>query len=119
VNLHPFTGWIRETLVEMDPFLADFQEDFDVDGGDLKFWQGSFGASFAATHTQGDADGDVDVDGADFLIWQRQLQSVAAFASSTAMPEPSSASLAVVVTFGIQIFGRRWTRVQMVAKSSC
>lgn len=47
---------------------ADFDEDGNVDGDDLRAWQSGFG--IGTTHSQGDADGDTDVDGNDFLIWQ-------------------------------------------------
>jgi len=89
VSLHRLTDWIRESLNEMDPVLADFQTDGDVDAGDLKVWRGGFGEFKAATHMQGDADGDLDVDGADFLAWQRQLgRAAAATRASAAIPEP-------------------------------
>jgi len=103
VNLHRFTGWIRENLAEMDPFLADFQEDFDVDGGDLTAWQGGFGASIAATHMQGDADGDRDVDGADFLTWQRQLGITSAQSAANAVPEPAGWMLCVVGMLALRL----------------
>ena len=91
VSLHRLTDWIRENLNEMDPVLADFQADGDVDGFDLKLWRGGFGESKAATHMQGDADGDLDVDGADFLAWQRQLGNGRPAVSTNApVPEPST-----------------------------
>ncbi len=47
---------------------ADFNDDGDVDGGDLSQWEDNFGADANA-----DADSDGDTDGADFLAWQRQF----------------------------------------------
>ena len=69
---------------------GDFNANGDVDEADLGNWRTGFGATAAATHTQGDADGDLDVDGGDFLVWQRQLGSTSAMAATGAVPEPST-----------------------------
>jgi T5SS/PEP-CTERM-associated repeat protein len=86
------TGVLR--VVGISP--ADFEEDGDVDGGDLLMWQAGFGASGTGTHGGGDADGDLDVDGADFLLWQRHMGSAAGGAPSTSVPEPATLALAMV-----------------------
>jgi hypothetical protein len=72
---------------------GDFDEDGDVDKGDLAAWQQGLGTSTGAQHYQGDANGDGRVDGADFLIWQRQFGAAAA----TTAPEPCSALIAFVL----------------------
>jgi hypothetical protein len=55
------------------PPAGDFDENLRVNAADLPLWRSGFGASVAATHMQGDANGDGDVDGDDFLVWQRNL----------------------------------------------
>ena len=70
---------------------ADFDDDGDVDAGDLATWNANFGS--AATDATGDANGDGLADGADFLQWQRE---VVAAPGAAAIPEPASAALAVV-----------------------
>jgi hypothetical protein len=69
---------------------ADFEEDHDVDGADLDFWNTNFGLTASATHQQGDADADGDVDGEDFHVWQQQFGSTEIVASNEAIPEPSA-----------------------------
>jgi hypothetical protein len=71
---------------------SDFDTDGDVDGGDLLMWRTAFDRSLEA-----DADGDFDVDGEDFLLWQRNLGGASAAASSAAVPEPSAATLVLVL----------------------
>ncbi|MBA3480183.1 MAG: PEP-CTERM sorting domain-containing protein [Pirellulales bacterium] len=64
---------------------ADFDEDGDVDGGDLVQWQGDFGVN-----GRSDADNDGDSDGADFLAWQQRLGSgLPSVAATAAVPEPA------------------------------
>ena len=45
-------------------FVADFDDDGEVDGADFLNWQRGFGGT-------ANFDDDGDVDGADFLVWQR------------------------------------------------
>ena len=52
-------------------FASDFDNDGDVDGGDLLAWTSAFEAGGGGP--AGDADGDFDADGADFLTIQRQM----------------------------------------------
>jgi hypothetical protein len=73
---------------------ADFDGDGTVDGDDLSWWQSAFGPKSLTVFPGADADGDSDADGADFLVWQRQLGSAAATASTAAIPEPASFTLA-------------------------
>ena len=78
---------------------ADFDEDSDVDGDDLAFWQTGYGTLAGAAHGDGDADEDGDVDGSDFLAWQRgYAPSVPLIAANTSVPEPTTFSLLVLTT---------------------
>jgi hypothetical protein len=85
---------------------GDFDHDGDVDGADLTVWKASAGVNGNA-----DADDDGDSDGADFLIWQRQLgnDATGAVAVAGAVPEPTSALLAVSAVLSVAA-GRRRTR---------
>ena len=84
------------TLAIASPSPADFNDDSDVDGEDLAAWKVAYGPTAAA-----DADSDGDSDGADFLVWQRQLTAPAAAIASTAVPEPATASMAVILLCGM------------------
>lgn len=78
---------------------GDFNGDAAVDGLDLGVWENGFGSIGASLRTSGDADADNDVDGADFLVWQRNVGYSSlntATASSAAVPEPTSAALALM-----------------------
>jgi hypothetical protein len=86
---------------------SDFDEDGDVDGGDLVAWTAGHGKSGNATHQDGDADGDRDVDGGDYLAWQRQLGSSAA--TIEAVPEPGASVLGLLAV-SIVIASRRRAR---------
>lgn len=70
---------------------GDFDDDFDVDGADLGFWQAAYGTGAA-----GDADGDGDADGHDFLIWQRFNGQDHSTLPVTIVPEPAATILAVL-----------------------
>jgi hypothetical protein len=90
---------VGELVVETLPsslFTADFDNDGDVDGDDLDDWQTAYDSTDV-----GDADDDGDSDGRDFLIWQRQYTGPGALALSTAVPEPSSVSLALVALLAL------------------
>jgi hypothetical protein len=87
----------RALVVATPAQAADFQEDGDVDAGDLDRWKMHHGTSPSAAHSQGDADGDGDVDGGDFLVWQRQLGSGTSVAPSGAVPEPASTAMAIAI----------------------
>lgn len=64
---------------------ADFNEDGDVDSGDLATWQTAYGLN-----ANGDTDDDGDSDGRDFLFWQREYTGPLPFAAEVAVPEPSA-----------------------------
>ncbi|MDZ4658343.1 MAG: M14 family zinc carboxypeptidase [Bythopirellula sp.] len=84
-GLAMYEAWIQ---VE-NPLAADFDEDGDVDAGDLAAWQLGYGTLAFAEHYRGDADGDSDVDGRDFLVWQQQFGGSNLLTSdSHAVPEP-------------------------------
>jgi hypothetical protein len=88
---------------------ADFQEDHDVDAGDLAQWRANFGLATGALHAHGNADFDGDVDGHDFLVWQQQRGSgPLVAANSTFVPEPHGAAL-IAAALGWP-FGRRARR---------
>jgi hypothetical protein len=76
---------------------GDFDEDGDVDQGDLAAWQQFFGTPTGAQHYQGDANGDGRVDGADLLVWQQQFGT----AATTAVPEPTSQMIAFLLSAAI------------------
>jgi hypothetical protein len=80
-----YEAWVRVA----DPLAADFDEDGDVDTGDLAAWQLGYGTSTGGEYYLGDADGDGDVDGQDFLVWQQQFGS-STLQAATAVPEPTS-----------------------------
>ncbi len=84
-----------------DEIVQFYQLDVTVESPlDLDLWEASFGLN-----SGGDFDSDGDTDGSDFLLWQRQLQGGGAFASSQAVPEPSTLLLALLA--GLAIFTRR------------
>ncbi len=87
-GLAMYEAWIRVD----NPLEGDFDEDGDVDQGDLIAWQQGYGLTTGAEHYMGDADGDGDVDGRDFLVWQRQV-SGSLVANSLSVPEPAAATL--------------------------
>lgn len=63
---------------------ADFNEDGDVDGGDLAQLLAGYDVNSA-----GDTNGDSDTDGADLLEWQRQYTGSSASAA-VVVPEPAA-----------------------------
>jgi len=87
VGLAMYEAWVQ---VE-SPLSADFDEDGNVDTGDLAAWQLGYGLENGAEHYQGDADGDGDTDGKDLLIWQQQFTGPAnSVAAAESVPEPST-----------------------------
>jgi len=84
------------TFIPAGSFLADFDNDSDVDGDDLMQWEDSFGANNLS-----DADRDGDSDGGDFLIWQQQFGSgTPPVVDSGSVPEPSTWGLLITLVFG-------------------
>ena len=101
-GLAMYEAWVRVS----NPMAGDFDEDGDVDSGDLKAWTLGFGVSLSAAHYQGDANDDGDVDGDDFLVWQRQIGFASQDASQKAIPEPRGAWIAILSS-AILILNRR------------
>jgi len=92
----------RDVLVaKFTDLSADFNSDNKVDGDDLGIWEQNYGLSDPFghdVHEFGDADGDAGIAGMDFLIWQREFGSgfgIADSASSAAVPEPTTCTLAL------------------------
>jgi hypothetical protein len=84
---------------------GDFNADGSVNAADLAVWRTSFGSTAAA-----DANGDGATDGADFLLWQRNFgASLAtnASAAQTAIPEPTTATLAAIAALFVTPRRRR------------
>jgi len=70
---------------------GDFNKDGFVNGADFTKWKGDFGPN----NTGSDANGDGHSDGEDFLIWQRNFGRPPATPVADAVPEPTSACLAI------------------------
>jgi T5SS/PEP-CTERM-associated repeat protein len=96
---------LRSLTAAVPRQAGDFNADGFVNGADLALWKGGFGAR-SAIQSQGDADGDRDVDGADFLVWQRQLGTSASTLAATAVPEPASCPMVLLVILSL-ILSRR------------
>ncbi|MGI9456362.1 MAG: dockerin type I repeat-containing protein [Aeoliella sp.] len=67
---------------------GDFNENGQVNSGDLVNWEAGYGTPSGAAHTNGDADRDGDVDGIDLLAWQQQTAGTGVVAVLQAVPEP-------------------------------
>ena len=85
---------------------GDYDNDGDVDAGDLAMFEATFGDT-VAIGTAADGASDRVVDGVDFLLWQRHFGLGVSPLSSgvTAVPEPTSAVLLVAMVIGV--LGRR------------
>ncbi len=71
-----------------------------------------------ATKANGDADGDHDVDAADLALWKGGFGvTVAGSSSVAAVPEPSSAAVAVILVAGLLGRGRRPIRKKLAPVS--
>lgn len=85
-------------VVALPPVInADFNGDSVVDGNDFLAWQRNFTLASGATREQGDADGNGTVDELDLAAWKENfgLGSDPPVAAA-AVPEPATATLAVV-----------------------
>ena len=74
---------------------GDFNSDGLVNTADRLIWEAAYGAA------------DNGMDGEDFLLWQRQFQTAATTAVSSAVPEPASGLLLLLA--GIVVSVRRQT----------
>jgi hypothetical protein len=88
---------------------ADFDNDNDVDGNDFLIWQRGVGVG--NSNATGDADGNGIVNGADLTAWRSEF-GPASTAAAGAIPEPSTALLAVLAG---GIFWRRARRERGMA----
>jgi hypothetical protein len=95
------TAYFDNFLVT-DGIPGDFDQDGDVDAGDLSMWNSSFGVNGAA-----DSTGDGQSSGSDFLAWQGRyaLDLYPATAVASAVPEPASVILGLCAMAG---FAMRW-----------
>jgi len=106
-------SFIDQTFSQID--CLDFDADGDVDSPDLARMFASFGQS-VPPWSLGDCDGDGDVDGGDFMYWQRNVSRGAShMAPASAVPEPQSTALTVMVAFAVACFGRLNRRRQNTA----
>ena len=86
------------------PYSADFDEDGDVDGRDFLIWQRNL--SQVGYGKAGDANHDGFVNDQDLAIWQDQYGTQPlSVSASTAIPEP--ASLTLVLLVGVSMLGWR------------
>ena len=85
------------------PYLnADFDGDYDVDGGDFLLWQRHRGS--AGTASQGDANEDGQVDSADLQIWRSQFGTPRPRPTpAAAVPEPSGAALTALAVWAATV----------------
>jgi hypothetical protein len=100
-GLAMYEAWVRV----QNPLGGDFDEDGDVDAGDLAAWRQGDGLAGGALHYQGDADGDGDVDGADFLAWQRHFGMSSAAIAKLNVPEPNAVILAITALMSAHRWG--------------
>ena len=91
-------GWTRFTSTGLD-LAADFDNDGDVDAGDLARW----GLDYDEMNDFSDADGDFDSDGSDYLYWQRTFTGP--LGTLSAVPEPTC--IALLTFAGLGYFARR------------
>jgi hypothetical protein len=91
-DLTPGGGITAEihTITPVTP--GDYNLDGDVDGEDYTAWRGDFGLG---GYSDADGNRDSQIDAADYVIWRNNLGT--GIATSTAIPEPSSAILCFVL----------------------
>ena len=78
---------------------GDYDNDGDVDGGDLSLFEATFGDT-VAIGTAADGDSNRMVAGRDFLVWQRNYgANVGTATTSQTVPEPNCLTLTVISFF--------------------
>ena len=96
VNLPALTGlewhvsYSATSVTVSVVYGADFDNDGDVDLGDLLILQRGFGLSGQSDNSNGDADGSGVVDAADFAIWRDAVSGAPAGSAVLSVPEFSS-----------------------------
>lgn len=101
IDYQPFYTYTDEAPESLSN--ADFDGDGDIDGGDFLSWQLGYGTTSGATVGQGDANGNGRVNSYDLSAWQDAFGT--ANGSQATVPEPTAASLLLVVT-GLFAAGR-------------
>ena len=91
--VHDTVNDIVTITLDSDLLDGDAILDGTVDGLDLAAWEANYGTP-GAGWTGADFEGDGDTDGLDFLRWQLNLGAVAAFASESQVPEPTTSARA-------------------------
>lgn len=78
-------------------YAADFDRDGDVDNIDYGIWRAAFGLN-----NFGDANGDSLTNAADYVVWRDQYGLGLPVAMGSAIPEPSTLSLAALALLGLR-----------------
>jgi hypothetical protein len=86
---------------------GDYDNDGDVDGGDLAAWEAAYGSA-VAIGTAADGNSDREVSGDDFLLWQRQVGLDAGPLSNSAWEVPEPMSSVLLIGMVISVLGRRY-----------
>jgi hypothetical protein len=86
--------WAVASLPSRPP--GDYNGDTIVNALDYEFWKASFGESaVAGTGADGNSNGVIDA--ADYIVWRKNLSAGSGSGAGSAVPEPTSAVLCVVV----------------------
>jgi hypothetical protein len=106
---------IKDFSVSIGPVVGLFDVDGDgvVDGKELLVWQRGLGINSGATLQQGDADGDGAVKKSDLLVWKSQYGTGYAVPAIGAVPEPSTAVLALGGVIMLAVRGIRRGRLEV------
>lgn len=87
---------------------GDYNGDGFVNGGDLAFWQTSFGDTATPPGAGADGNANGHVDAADFTYWRDRATTTTAFTAAVSVPEPSPISLvATAAIYGLLLHRRR------------